>query len=195
MICKHQVKLVKGLEAVDQAIGKLARLLNEGDSSSFIKPPSKNNWVIGSSSGEKWHAFTDDTFVLDSTKQQWEVYWLDVVMQKGFHDSGGRGRNLKKKDGSLGNDGGDAHNTILEKVDVGYTFGGLNTVTASLSNSTYGLTESCVVQTDSTGISSGITSTQIDFTSSLSVAPTGPEELMLKKLQRLKLKGFTLRNT
>ncbi|GKE70247.1 hypothetical protein Tco_1528319 [Tanacetum coccineum] len=34
---------VKGLEAVDQAIGQLARLLNEGDSSSFSKPPSKNN--------------------------------------------------------------------------------------------------------------------------------------------------------
>ncbi|GJY92003.1 hypothetical protein Tco_0507785, partial [Tanacetum coccineum] len=62
---------VKGLEAVDQAIGQLARLLNEGDSSSFSKPPSKNNWVIGSSLGKKWHAFADDTFVPDSTKQQW----------------------------------------------------------------------------------------------------------------------------
>ncbi|GKD53043.1 methyl-CpG-binding domain-containing protein 7-like protein isoform X2 [Tanacetum coccineum] len=44
---------------------------NEGDSSSFSKPPSKINWVIGSSSGEKWHAFADDTLVPDSTKQQW----------------------------------------------------------------------------------------------------------------------------
>nr|GEX05991.1 methyl-CpG-binding domain-containing protein 7-like isoform X2 [Tanacetum cinerariifolium] len=61
---------VKGLEAVDQAMEQLARLLNEDDSSSFSKPPSKNNWVIGSSPGEKWHAFADDTFVPDSTKQQ-----------------------------------------------------------------------------------------------------------------------------
>ncbi|GJT07950.1 pentatricopeptide repeat-containing protein [Tanacetum coccineum] len=44
---------------------------NEGDSSSFSKPPSKINWVIGSSSGEKWHAFADDTLVPDSTKLQW----------------------------------------------------------------------------------------------------------------------------
>ncbi|GKD16118.1 hypothetical protein Tco_1205276 [Tanacetum coccineum] len=68
---KATVFIVKGLEAVDQAIGLLARLLNEGDSSSFSKPPSKNNWVIVSSSGEKWHAFVDDTFVPNSTKQQW----------------------------------------------------------------------------------------------------------------------------
>lgn len=44
---------------------------NKGDSSSFSNPPSKINWVIGSSSGEKWHAFADDTLVPDSTKQQW----------------------------------------------------------------------------------------------------------------------------
>ncbi|GJR78186.1 retrovirus-related pol polyprotein from transposon TNT 1-94 [Tanacetum coccineum] len=68
---KATVFKIKGLEAVDQAIGQLARLLNVDDSSSFSKPPSKNTWVIGSSSGEKWHAFADDTFVPDSTKQQW----------------------------------------------------------------------------------------------------------------------------
>ncbi|PWA84545.1 hypothetical protein CTI12_AA157720 [Artemisia annua] len=44
---------------------------NKRDSSSFSNPPSKINWVIGSSSGEKWHAFADDTLVPDSTKQQW----------------------------------------------------------------------------------------------------------------------------
>nr|GEU72207.1 methyl-CpG-binding domain-containing protein 7-like isoform X2 [Tanacetum cinerariifolium] len=44
---------------------------NEGDSSSFSNAPNKFNWVIGSSSGEKWHAFVDDTLVPDSTKLQW----------------------------------------------------------------------------------------------------------------------------
>ncbi|GJT24220.1 hypothetical protein Tco_0894157 [Tanacetum coccineum] len=66
-------------------------------------------------------------------------------MQKGFFDSGGRGSYHKKKDGSLGNDGGDAHVTMSTEVP------------------------SFIVRTDSTATPS----TRTDSTSGPSVAPTG----------------------
>ncbi|GKD29985.1 hypothetical protein Tco_1240763, partial [Tanacetum coccineum] len=59
------------------------------------------------------------------------------------------------------------------EVIAGYTSEGLNTVTASPSNSTSGLTESSAVWTDSTAIPIGITSTRTDSTSGPSVAPIG----------------------
>nr|XP_043611218.1 methyl-CpG-binding domain-containing protein 7-like [Erigeron canadensis] len=39
--------------------------------SSFSNPPSKINWVVGSTEAETWNAFVGDTPVSDSLQQQW----------------------------------------------------------------------------------------------------------------------------
>nr|GEV23287.1 putative gnk2-like domain-containing protein [Tanacetum cinerariifolium] len=96
---------------------------------------------------------------------------VDSVAIDNDNDFCGRGTNHLKNDGLLGNDGEDDHNTMPVKVFACYTFSSLNTVNASPSNSTSGLTESSAIWTDSTAIPGGITSTQTDSTFGLRVAP------------------------